>query len=56
MGQIIPFPPRDVDMVTPPFQGIESTACMAEIRAALAEYRERHGQLPWHLLAVQGRA
>ena len=48
--------PADVDVLTPPFQGIERDACMAEIRAALAEYRQRHGVLPWHLLATHGRA
>ena len=48
--------PSNVDVVTPPFQGIERDACMAEIRAALAEYRERHGLLPWHLLTTHGRA
>lgn len=48
--------PANVDLVTPVGRGIERDASMAEIRAALGEFRERHGILPWKLLLTGGRA
>lgn len=55
-GDVTSLLPTNIDYVAPPFQGIERDACMAEIRAALTEFRKRHGLLPRHLLSVAGRA
>ncbi len=46
----------EVDLVSPFGRGIEANSCLAETRAALAFFRQHYGELPWGMLAVQGRA